>query len=60
MQDQRNAVPSKSKRTPPGIELRHQRKCASRNGRKCNCTPSARAWAYDRRTGKKVRKTFPR
>jgi integrase len=42
-----------------GIDVRHKRACRSRDGARCNCSPSYRAEAYDRRSGKKVRRTFP-
>jgi integrase len=41
-----------------GIEIRHGRGCKSRSGGSCNCAPSVRAWAYDRRARSKVRRTF--
>jgi integrase len=40
---------------PVGIEARHARDCTIEP---CTCTPSYRAWVYDKRTGKKVRKHF--
>lgn len=42
----------------PGIVERHSRSCASKTGGACNCVPSYMAWTWDRRTGKKVYKTF--
>jgi integrase len=42
-----------------GIDVRHARACRSRDGARCSCSPSYRAEAYDRRSGKKVRRTFP-
>jgi integrase len=44
--------------TPTGLRARHSRSCPAPEGR-CNCMPSWEAWAYDRRTGRKIRKTFP-
>jgi integrase len=51
-----------------GIRARHQRKCRSRDGGRCNCKPGWEAWVYlssDERTpegrkreGRKLRKTF--
>lgn len=38
-----------------GIIVRHSRAC---KGRPCSCKPSYRAGIYDRRSGKKIRKTF--
>ena len=46
------------KRSTTGISERHSRSCRSHDGGKCNCTPSIRAFVYDRKTGAKVRKTF--
>src|SRR5262245_16036161 len=39
--------------------MRHQRRCRSFTGGKCNCRPSYRAWVYDRRSGTKIRTTHP-
>jgi integrase len=43
-----------------GIQVRHSRTCTTQSdtGAKCNCDPSYRAEVYDKRTGKKIRKTF--
>jgi integrase len=41
-----------------GVEVRHARTCRSLEGRRCNCDPSYRAVAFDRRSGKRIRKTF--
>lgn len=41
-----------------GIQERHSRSCRTTIGGACNCKPSYRAEVYDRRTGKKARKTF--
>lgn len=46
------------KATPTGLRIRHSRQCASSSGAKCNCTPAYEAWAWDKRTGQKIRKTF--
>ena len=46
------------KRIPTGLRIRHSRQCASTSGAKCDCVASVEAWAYDRRTQKKIRKTF--
>ena len=65
--------PSPTKRTPTGITVRHSRSCpaAADPDARCKCSPSYRAWVYDRRaevhdahgnltgTGAKVRETFP-
>jgi integrase len=42
-----------------GIRTRHSRACRSRDGARCNCTPSYEAWVFLRREGAKTRKTFP-
>ena len=43
----------------PGIEARHARTCRSREeGGRCNCQPTYQAHVFDRRTGKRIRKTF--
>jgi len=42
-----------------GIRTRHGRSCRSREGGRCNCSPSYEAWVYSKRDGKKIRKTFP-
>jgi integrase len=41
-----------------GIEVRHTRSCASRDGRRCNCEPGYRVAAYDAISKRKVSKTF--
>jgi integrase len=56
MQDQRNA--QVRRKLPTGIVERHSRKCRSRDGRKCDCRPSYRAWVFDSRSHQKVLKTF--
>jgi|SRR4051794_5272615 integrase len=42
-----------------GIETRHERKCRSHDGGKCNCTPTYRAFVFDKRANRKIRRTFP-
>lgn len=48
------------KRTPTGIVKRHTRRCRSRAGGACSCSPSYEAWLSVRRDGRytKVRRTF--
>jgi integrase len=46
------------KRKPEGIEVRHSDPCKIHAGGDCSCTPSYRAYVYDRATGKKVRQAF--
>jgi hypothetical protein len=41
-----------------GIRTRQARSCRSRDGGRCNCTPSYQAQAYDVRTGRQVWRTF--
>ena len=43
-----------------GIVARHSRTCATQTDKDaaCNCKPSYRAEVYDRRSGKKMRRTF--
>jgi hypothetical protein len=41
-----------------GIEVRHSRSCASRDGKRCNCSPGYRVAAYDPISKRKVSKTF--
>ena len=41
-----------------GIEIRHARTCAMREGRRCNCAPTYRAEVWSEREGKRVRKSF--
>src|SRR4051812_23455633 len=41
-----------------GIEVRHGRSCASRGGKRCNCSPGYRVAAYDALSRRKVSKTF--
>jgi len=57
MQAQRNPV--KKRKPPTGISERHSRTCRSIDGGSCNCKPSYRAFVFDRRSGTKIRKTFP-
>jgi integrase len=41
-----------------GIEVRHQQGCRSREGTRCNCSPSYRASVWSAREGKRIRKSF--
>jgi integrase len=41
-----------------GIEVRHARSCAARDGKRCNCEPGYRVAAYDAISKRKVSKTF--
>ena len=42
-----------------GIRTRHRSGCKTREGAACDCRPAFEAWAWDRRSGKKIRRTFP-
>lgn len=46
-------------KTTPGIVVRHSRTCTSRDGERCNCTPTFEAWIYSKRDRRKIRKSFP-
>jgi hypothetical protein len=41
-----------------GIEVRHKKDCASRDGRHCNCKPTYQASVWSARESKRIRKTF--
>jgi integrase len=45
--------------SPPGIRIRHSRKCAAGMGDRCTCRPSYEAWVFSRRDRRKLRRTFP-
>jgi integrase len=42
-----------------GIEIRHERRCRSLAGGRCNCSPAYRAKVWSARDRKAVRKSFP-
>ena len=44
-----------SSKTTPGLRERHSRRCASRQGAKCNCKPTWEAFVFDKTTGRKLR-----
>ena len=46
-------------RAHEGITPRHRAGCRTLAGGRCNCTPAYRAEAFDRRSGKRLYKTFP-
>jgi len=50
--------PVKTK-TPPGIDARHAKACASRAAGSCGCKPTYQAHVFDARSGRRIRKTFP-
>jgi integrase len=41
-----------------GIETRHGRSCAARNGGRCSCAPTYQAHVWDAKAAKRIRKTF--
>ena len=41
-----------------GIDVRHSRSCGSRNGDGCDCKPTYQAHVYDKRSRRRIRKTF--
>ncbi len=49
---------TKKPKTPEGVVLRHARNCASRADGACNCKPKYQAWAWDKATRRKMRRTF--
>jgi integrase len=61
MQAQRSEA---KRKLPTGVRERHSRTCASREGRKCDCTPAIEASVYDARESRrldrvvKIRRTF--
>ena len=48
---------SKPKATP-GIDVRHSKQCGSRESGRCNCKPTFQAHVFDKRAGRRIRKTF--
>lgn len=42
-----------------GIEVRHKKVCATRDGGRCNCQPTYQASVWSARESKRIRKTFP-
>ncbi len=42
-----------------GIRTRHSRGCKTRQGGRCNCSPTFEAFVYSKRDGKKIRRSFP-
>jgi integrase len=41
-----------------GIEVRHQKGCATERGRRCNCEPAYRASVWSNRERKRIRRSF--
>src|SRR5829696_1515251 len=53
-------VPMQPKRKAhEGIDVRHSKRCRSRAGGGCDCTPSYQAHVWSNREQKRIRKTFP-
>jgi integrase len=50
--------PAKRKRRSEGVVVRHGRRCATRSGGACSCTPSFQAQVWSGRDRKTLRKTF--
>jgi integrase len=47
------------KAVAPGIGVRHLKSCKSHDGEsKCTCSPTIRAWVWDKRNGRKAVKSF--
>jgi hypothetical protein len=46
--------------TPTGLRIRQSRSCpaATESAARCKCTPAVEARTFDKRSGKKIRKTF--
>jgi hypothetical protein len=42
-----------------GVVVRHRRRCATRDERRCDCSPSYQAQVHDARTGRRLSRTFP-
>src|SRR5207244_1500970 len=39
--------------------VRHRKRCAADSGARCVCAPGYEAWAYEPRSRKKIRRSFP-
>jgi integrase len=46
-------------RTHEGIEIRHSKKCRSRQEQRCNCRPTYQANVWSNRDRRRIRRTFP-
>jgi integrase len=49
---------SRRPRRAEGIVVRHSRRCATREGKRCDCRPGYQAQVFSQRDGKTIRKTF--
>src|SRR3954451_8078005 len=49
---------TRKRRPHEGIELRHQRRCQTNDGRGCSCLPAYQAQVWSPRERKPIRKTF--
>ena len=56
--DEPRQAPGRARRCPEGIQPRHARRCASRAGGSCSCSPSYQAQVFSPRERKVVRRTF--
>src|SRR5215208_4023298 len=54
----RRPAPRRRKAPAEGIALRHSRRCASRAGRECSCSPTYQAMVWAAAQNKPVRKSF--
>jgi integrase len=51
-----NEVPTRTKRKPEGVDVRHEKRCATPSGStSCTCHPSYSGWVWDKHAGKKIR-----
>lgn len=48
-----------SKRSPEGIEVRHAKRCRSREGERCNCRPTYQASVWSNADRRRTKRTFP-
>jgi hypothetical protein len=48
-----------STRTPAGIVVRHTKACRTRAGARCNCSPTFKSAAYDKRSGIRIPEDSP-
>jgi len=49
---------SRPRRRPEGVVVRHSRRCATRDGKRCDCRPGYQAQVFSHRDGKTIRRTF--
>jgi integrase len=51
-------MPTRGRRRPEGIVVRHSRRCATRAGKPCDCRPGYQAQVFSPQDRKTIRKTF--